>query len=130
MSSLGEVKNYVYSFEKLDVWKYAIELAKQVYKTTLAFPKEELYGLSSQVRRAAVSISSNIAEGYVKSSIKEQIKFSEIAYGSLMEVLNQLIIAYEIGYITDEDYMSLRLRVEEISRMLNALRNSQLKRIE
>lgn len=130
MSSLGEVKNYVYSFEKLDVWKYAIELAKQVYKTTLAFPKEELYGLFSQVRRAAVSISSNIAEGYVKSSIKEQIKFSEIAYGSLMEVLNQLIIAYEIGYITDEDYMSLRLRVEEISRMLNALRNSQLKRIE
>ena len=130
MSSLGEVKNYVYSFEKLDVWKYAIELAKQVYKTTLAFPKEELYGLSSQIRRAVISISSNIAEGYVKSSIKEQIKFSEIAYGSLMEVLNQLIIAYEIGYITDEDYMSLRLRVEEISRMLNALRNSQLKRIE
>ena len=130
MSSLGEVKNYVYSFEKLDVWKYAIELAKQVYKTTLAFPKEELYGLSSQIRRAVISISSNIAEGYVKSSIKEQIKFSEIAYGSLMEVLNQLIIAYEIGYITDEDYMSLRLRVEEISRMWNALRNSQLKRIE
>ena len=130
MSSLGEVKNYVYSFEKLDVWKYAIELAKQVYKTTLAFPKEELYGLYSQIRRAVISISSNIAEGYVKSSIKEQIKFSEIAYGSLMEVLNQLIIAYEIGYITDEDYMSLRLRVEEISRMLNALRNSQLKRIE
>ena len=130
MSSLGEVKNYVYSFEKLDVWKYAIELAKQVYKTTLAFPKEELYGLSSQIRRAVISISSNIAEGYVKSSIKEQIKFSEIAYGSLMEVLNQLIIAYEIGYITDEDYMSLRLRVEEISRMLNALRNSKLKRIE
>ncbi len=130
MSSLGEVKNHVYSFEKLDVWKYAIELAKQVYKTTLAFPKEELYGLSSQIRRAVISISSNIAEGYVKSSIKEQIKFSEIAYGSLMEVLNQLIIAYEIGYITDEDYMSLRLRVEEISRMLNALRNSQLKRIE
>lgn len=125
MSSLEEVTNYVYSFEKLIVWQKSIELAKQIYSTTSNFPKEEIYGLSSQIRRAVVSISSNIAEGYVKSSSKEQIRFSEIAYGSLMEVLNQVIIAKEIGYVSEVDYSSIRQNIEEISRMLNALRNSQ-----
>ena len=125
MSSLEEVTNYVYSFEKLIVWQKSIELAKQIYSTTSNFPKEEIYGLSSQIRRAVVSISSNIAEGYVKSSSKEQIRFSEIAYGSLMEVLNQVIIAKEIGYVSEVDYLSIRQNIEEISRMLNALRNSQ-----
>ena len=129
MSSLEEVKNHVYSFEKLNVWQLAIELAKHIYKITTEFPKEELYGLSLQLRRAIVSVSSNIAEGYVKSSIKEQVRFSEVVYGSLMEVLNQLIIANEIGYVSENDYLSMRLKIEEISRMLNALRNSQLKRI-
>lgn len=126
MSSLEEVTNYVYSFEKLIVWQKSIELAKQIYSITSNFPKEEIYGLTSQIRRAVVSISSNIAEGYVKSSSKEQIRFSEIAYGSLMEVLNQVIIAKEIGYISEANYLSIRQGVEEISRMLNALRNSQI----
>ena len=126
MSSLEEVTNYVYSFEKLIVWQKSIELAKQVYSMTSIFPKEEIYGLSSQIRRAVISISSNIAEGYVKSSSKEQIRFSEIAYGSLMEVLNQIIIAKEIGYISEVDYLNVRQSIEEISRMLNALRNSQI----
>ena len=125
MSSLEEVTNYVYSFEKLIVWQKSIELAKQIYSTTSNFPKEEIYGLTSQIRRAVISISSNIAEGYVKSSSKEQIRFSEIAYGSLMEVLNQVIIAKEIGYVSEVDYLSIRQNIEEISRMLNALRNSQ-----
>ncbi len=125
MSSLEEVTNYVYSFEKLIVWQKSIELAKQIYSTTSNFPKEEIYGLSSQIRRAVISISSNIAEGYVKSSSKEQIRFSEIAYGSLMEVLNQVIIAKEIGYVSEVDYLNIRQNIEEISRMLNALRNSQ-----
>ena len=126
MSSLEEVTNYVYSFEKLIVWQKSIELAKQIYSITSNFPKEEIYGLTSQIRRAVVSISSNIAEGYVKSSSKEQIRFSEIAYGSLMEVLNQVIIAKEIGYISEANYLSIRQGIEEISRMLNALRNSQI----
>lgn len=86
MSSLEEVKNFVYGFEKLIVWQKSIELAKIIYSITSKFPKNETYGLSSQIQRAVVSISSNIAEGYVKYSPKEQIKFSEIAYGSLMEV--------------------------------------------
>ncbi len=85
--------------------------------------------MSSQIQRAVVSISSNIAEGYVKYSPKEQMKFSEIAYGSLMEVLNQTIIAKELDYISEADYLIIRQNVEEISRMLNALRNSQLKKL-
>jgi len=126
LSSLEEITNYVYSFEKLMVWQKSIELAKQIYSITSNFPKEEIYGLTSQIRRAVISISSNIAEGYVKSSSKEQIRFSEIAYGSLMEVLNQVIIAKEIGYISEANYLSIRQGIEEISRMLNALRNSQI----
>ena len=81
MSSLEEVKNFVYGFEKLIVWQKSIELAKIIYSITSKFPRNETYGLSSQIQRAVVSISSNIAEGYVKYSPKEQIKFSEIAYG-------------------------------------------------
>lgn len=129
MSSLEEVKNFVYGFEKLIVWQKSIELAKIIYSITSKFPRNETYGLSSQIQRAVVSISSNIAEGYVKYSSKEQIKFSEIAYGSLMEVLNQTIIAKELDYISEADYLIIRQNVEEISRMLNALRNSQLKKL-
>lgn len=128
MSSLEEIKTYTYSFEKLVVWQKSIELAKIIYSVTSQFPKEETYGLSSQIRRAVVSISSNIAEGYVKSSAKEQVRFTEIAYGSLMEVLNQVIIANKIGYIIEDDYLILRQDIEEISRMLNALRNSQMEK--
>ena len=128
MSSLEEIKTYSYSFEKLIVWQKSIELAKRIYSTTSQFPKEETYGLSSQIRRAVVSISSNIAEGYVKSSAKEQVRFTEIAYGSLMEVLNQVIIANKIGYIFADDYLILRQDIEEISRMLHALRNSQIEK--
>ena len=128
MSSLEEIKTYTYSFEKLVVWQKSIELAKIIYSVTSQFPKEETYGLSSQIRRTVVSISSNIAEGYVKSSAKEQVRFTEIAYGSLMEVLNQVIIANKIGYIIEDDYLILRQDIEEISRMLNALRNSQIEK--
>ncbi len=129
MSSLEEVKNYVYSFEKLVVWQKSIELAKIIYSITQSFPKTETYGLSSQIQRAVISVSSNIAEGYVKYSPKEQVKFTEIAYGSLMEVLNQIIIAKEINYISKNDYLMIRDKVEEISRMLNALRVSQQNKI-
>lgn len=128
MRSLEENNAHIYSFEKLLVWQKSIDLAKIIYTITSKFPKDEVYGLSSQIRRAVVSVSSNIAEGYVKYSAKEQVRFTEIAYGSLMEVLNQIIIAREIEYINEDNYLKVRNGVEEISRMLNALRNSQLKR--
>lgn len=81
-------KNYQYGFEKPDVWHNSIEFAKLIYTITNILPTYELYGLTSQIRRAAVSISSNIAEGSSKKSMKDQARFSKIAFKSLLEVLN------------------------------------------
>jgi len=83
----------------LDVWKRGISFVEQIYKITKKFPKEELYGLTSQLRRAAVSFPSNIAEGAARSSTKEYIQFCYIALGSLSEVETQVIIAGKLGYI-------------------------------
>jgi four helix bundle protein len=83
----------------LDVWKKAIEFVAEIYKITRNFPKDEIYGLTSQIRRAAVSIPSNIAEGAARNSTKEFIQFLYIALGSASETETQLIIAKEIGYI-------------------------------
>ena len=121
--------NYIYGFEKLEVWKNSITLAKLVYNITANFPKNETYGLTSQIRRAIVSVSSNIAEGSSKNSYKDQARFSEMAYGSLLEVLNQLIISYELEYINEECYVECRNQIEVLSRQLNAYKNSQITRI-
>ena len=117
-----------FGFEKLDVWNSSIELSKLVYDVTNSFPTDEKYGLVSQIRRAVVSISSNIAEGSSKASLKAQARFSEIAYGSLMEVLNQIIIAKNFGYISQELYLTVRNEIEKVSRQLNAYKNSQIRR--
>ena len=127
MVNLNE--SYKFGFEKLDVWQNSIELAKQIYVLTESFPKEELYGLTSQIRRAVISVSSNIAEGSSKNSFKEQARFSEISFGSLLEVLNQIILARELAYITEESFISCRKNIEIISRQLNSLKNSQLSRV-
>jgi len=119
-----------FGFEKLDVWISSIELAKIIYSITSNFPESEKYGIVSQLRRATVSISSNIAEGSCKSSYKEQARFSEIAFGSLMEVLNQIIIAKTLNYISEENYINIRSEIEKISRQLNAYKNSQIRRGE
>ncbi len=117
--------NYQFPFEKLEVWRQAIEFAESVYQITSTFPKYETFGISSQMQRAAVSVSSNIAEGSVRFSSKEQIRFYEMAFGSLMEVLNQVILVSKLGYISEKDYVNLRTSIENISRMLNALRKSK-----
>ncbi len=121
-------KEHLFSFEKLEVWKNAIIFSKQIYEITLTFPDTEKFGLVSQIRRATISISSNIAEGSAKKSLKEQAKFTEIAFGSLLEVLNQIIIAKELKYINNETYILIRNDILQISRQLNALKNSQLRR--
>ena len=87
--------------KKLDAWKKSISLVVEVYKFTQKFPQSELYGLTSQIRRSAVSISSNIAEGCARQSIKETIQFLHISLGSIAELETQLIIAKELGYIND-----------------------------
>lgn len=118
---------YLYSFEKLEVWKESMELVKSIYEMTNEFPQSEKFGLSVQLRRASVSVSSNIAEGTSRSTGKDKAHFSTLAYSSLMEVLNQLIITKELNIIGESDYIRLRKMIGKISNMLNSLRKSQLK---
>ena len=115
-----------FSFEKLVVWQKSKDLSIHIYKITSSFPNEEKFGLVSQLRRCAVSIASNLAEGSGRHSNKDKARFSEIAFGSLLELLNQLIISYELKFLSEENYNTLRIQIEEISRMINALRKSQL----
>jgi len=115
-----------YSFENLNVWQRGKHLSVDIYKITKSFPAEEKYGLTSQLRRASVSICSNLAEGTSRNSYKEKARFTEIAFGSLMEVLAQLMIANELGLLDAKDLERLRETVEEIGNKLNKLRISQL----
>ncbi len=119
---------HIFSFEKLDVWKNAIDLAVDVYKSTGEFPKEELYVLTSQLRRASVSVSSNIAEGNSRETNTEKARFTTVSYSSLMEVLNQLIIANKLGYISDDDLVTYREKISLISNQLNNLKKYQVNR--
>jgi len=119
---------YVYSFEKLDVWIEAKNFAKQIYTLTSKFPETEKFGLTVQLRRAAISIASNIAEGSARNSNKDKAHFTTIAFGSAVEVLNQLIISCELGFITEAEYIELRTQVESITNKLNALRNYQFQK--
>ena len=116
----------IYSFEKLNVWKESLELVTSIYKISKVFPAEEKFGLVSQIRRASVSISSNLAEGTSRKTNKDKAHFTTISFSSTMEVLNQLIISKELNYISENDYILVRQKIEKITNMLNSLRNSQL----
>lgn len=105
----------------LQVWQKGIELVKLVYANTQMFPKEELFGLVSQMRRAAISIPSNIAEGYGRCSSKECERFLYISLGSVSELETQLIISKELGYIDSNIYQSLDNLINQIIKMLSAL---------
>ena len=117
---------YKYSFEKLEVWKDAKDLVKKIYQITENYPKEEIYIMVSQMRRAAISISSNIAEGCGRTNTKDQAHFYQIAYSSTIELLNQIIISYELKFITDNHYFETRLLIEKVSNKINALRKKRL----
>ena len=117
-----------YSFEKLKFWNDIRFLVKLIYSLTKTFPEDERYGLISQMRRSAISISSNIAEGTSRTSLKDQAHFSQISYSSLMELLSQIILSVDLGFLKEEDYSQLRLQIESLSRQINALRKSQLNR--
>ena len=114
-----------YSFEKLRVWQSARELAKQIYLSTANFPQRELYGLTSQCNRAAVSVAANLAEGASRQSRKDQAHFSEIAYGSLTELACLLILAKDVGVLSKTSEAYLRGAIEHVSAQLNALHRSQ-----
>lgn len=118
-----------YAFEKLEVWQKSRKLVKTVYVLTCTFPIEEKYGLTSQLRRASISVSSNIAEGSTRWSRKDQARFYEIAFGSLMEVLNQAILSNDLDFLKEESLENLRTDIDSIGRMLNSLYNSTQKNI-
>jgi four helix bundle protein len=115
---------YLYSFEKLEVWKLAREYVSDIYCYTNKFPSKEKYGLCSQMERSAVSVMSNIAEGTSRTSNKEKVRFIEIAFGSLMENYNQLFVCLDQRYIIDEQFKNLKEKVHSIGRMLTALKKS------
>lgn len=109
------------SYKDLIVWQKSVELVSKVYEITRLFPEEEKYGLTSQIRRSAVSIPSNIAEGYGRGSSKTYLQFLSIARGSLFELETQFHIARKLNFISVND--DIEIIISEISRMLNALIN-------
>ena len=117
---------YRFSFEKLEVWKESVDFTKSIYLLTNTFPENEKFGLISQLRRASVSIASNLAEGTSRNTNKDKAHFTTLAFSSLMEVLNQLIISKELNFISEADFNKLRENIVKISNMLNALRKAQL----
>ena len=118
-----------YSFERLKVWQEAKKLVVEVYHLLDSFPKFENYALCDQVRRAVVSVPSNIAEGSGRKSLKEQIHFLEISY-SLMETYNQLLIAIDLNYISAESVEAIKPSIDAVSKMINGLSNSYSKKLE
>ncbi len=113
--------NKIRSFKDLEIWRRGITLTEAVYASTKMFPKEELYGLVSQLRRAAVSIPSNIAEGFGRSHSKEYKQFLHVSLGSCAELITQVIIASKLKYITDKAADALVNEIEEISKMTTSL---------
>ena len=107
------------NFKELKVWQKGIELVAIVYKSTSSFPEEEKYGLSAQMRRAAVSIPSNIAEGHLRKTAKDFKQFLSIARGSCAELETQIIIAHELDFIHGDNFENLSSKIEELSKMLS-----------
>jgi len=109
------------NFKDLLVWQKSYALALEVYRATASFPNHEVYGLTAQIRRAAVSIPSNIAEGYSRGHRVEYVRFASVAYGSLAELETQLMLARDLGYLQQTGYEALANEYSELERMLSAL---------
>ncbi|AZA72929.1 four helix bundle protein [Chryseobacterium indoltheticum] len=112
------------NFKELLVWQKSINFVTEIYELTNDFPKNEMYGLISQIRRASISIPSNIAEGNSRRSVADYLQFLKIARGSCAEVETQLIIAQNLKFLNEEHYLKLNQDIIEISKMLNGLINS------
>lgn len=114
------------SFTGLKVWQKGHVLVLDVYQETKSFPKDELFGLTSQIRRAVISITSNTAEGFARRSKREKSQFYSVALGSLVEVQNQLLIARDLGYLSKQTFNALAQQTVELSKMFNSLIKSVL----
>ncbi len=115
-----------YPFERLEAWQLSRKFVVKIYNLTDSFPPKERFGLTSQLRRAAVSVSSNLAEGTGRWTQKDQAHFYSIAYSSLMEVLNQLIISGDLNWVESESLNTIRQEIERLSNKIYSLRKSTI----
>ena len=113
-----------FGYRNLVAYEKAREVVRRVYYVTKSFPKDEVFALSSQMRRAAVSITSNIAEGMTRYSVKDKAHFLEIAYGSLMEVMSQMEVAENQKYITTAEFQNFEVLVADVARLISGLQKS------
>lgn len=109
------------SFKDLHAWQFSHELVLEIYKVSRGFPNDEQFGLTNQIRRAVVSVTSNLAEGFSRNSYKEKLQFYSISLGSLTEVQNQILIARDIKYISYVDYSSIEQKTLTCSKLINGL---------
>lgn len=128
VSAINNQPSTALPHEKLEVWQLAKTLAKQVYLLTSNFPKEEKFGLVNQMRRASVSVMSNLAEGCGRTSALDQAHFSQISFGSLLELDAQLQLSVDLAFMSADDYRGIRQSIMELVKKISALRASQLKR--
>ncbi len=117
---------YTFSFEKLDAWKNSRTLILNIYELTNNFPAAEAYGISSQLKRSASSIATNIAEGTCRDTKKDKAHFLTISYSSAMETLNHLIISKDLNYLSESDYLICREKLEKICNQINSLKKYYL----
>lgn len=121
MASGSNRPDVIRSYKDLEVWQIAVATATAVYSTTSSFPREEQYGLTAQMRRAAVSVASNIAEGYGRESTASYVQFLRIAQGSVKELETHVVIAQNVGFLAPGAAAELQARFDSIGRMLRAL---------
>jgi four helix bundle protein len=117
----GDRPQKIREFTDLKVWQESHKLVIMVYKETKTFPREEIFSLTNQMRRAAVSVSSNIAEGFGRQSYKEKIQFYYLAHGSLVELKNQLFIARDISYLAQSSFKMLTEQASQVQKLLQGL---------
>ncbi len=117
----GTVSAKIQSFTGLIAWQEAHKLVIKVYRITKEFPKEEVFGLTNQLRRAVISITSNIAEGFSRKSYKEKIQFYSTALSSLTEVQNQILAAKDVSYLSTEDFQEIAAQSVRVSKLINGL---------
>jgi|SRR3989344_5778824 len=115
------MENKIRTFHDLKVWQESHKLVIMIYKSTKSFPNEEMSGITNQLRRASISISSNISEGFGRRSIKDKIHFYTMALGSLNEVQNQVLISKDLNYLREKDWRDLEERIILISKMMSGL---------
>lgn len=116
-----ENKDKIHSFTDLDAWKEGHKLVLTIYQVTKNFPKEEIFGLINQIRRCAVSITSNIAEGFSRQSFKEKVQFYSMALGSLTELQNQLLIAKDVKYLPVDEFQEIADLTIKVHKIINGL---------